>query len=230
MKRMNRNTLKYIAVVAMLLDHIGMFFVPVTTLPGMLLRVVGRLTAPIMCFFLAEGFRHTSSRKKYGLRLLVFGLISQIPYALAHYGTLLKLDFNMILTLFLSFLILLVWDDMKGDPRQIPAIVILLIMSNWCDWGLIGPMFTLAFYICGDNRQQQAKVYSILAGMMVLMDVIVMVTSGNHWYGELWQLGLYLFLPFLFLYNGEGGSRHPFHKWFFYVVYPLHLLIIFFIK
>ena len=112
--KLDRTTLKYIAVIAMILDHIGVFLLSAyapgaaaagiaavsgsgIVLGGMtaggvlsalyvICRFLGRLTAPIMCFFLAEGFAKTSSRRRYVIRLLVFALISQVPYALAHHG------------------------------------------------------------------------------------------------------------------------------------------------
>ena len=97
---MNRNQLKYIAVIAMMIDHIGMFLL--SPGPGdasalqvalyALLRTTGRLTAPLMLFFLTEGYVRTSSKIKYGIRLLVFGIASQIPYALSHYNNLLVAD------------------------------------------------------------------------------------------------------------------------------------------
>ena len=81
MLKLNRTQLKYIAALAMLIDHIGAFFIPVTTPIGALCRIIGRLTAPIMCFFLAEGYEHTRSKLKYGIRLLIFALVSQPFYA-----------------------------------------------------------------------------------------------------------------------------------------------------
>ena len=75
---MNRNILKYIAVIAMLCDHISLVFVGMDKPLGVAMRVFGRLTAPIMCYFLVEGYMHTRSKKKYGARLLVFALISDV--------------------------------------------------------------------------------------------------------------------------------------------------------
>ena len=111
---MNRNQLKYIAIIAMIIDHIGMFLLssglgdaPASQVAlYALLRTIGRLTGPLMLFFLTEGYVHTSSKIKYGIRLLVFGIISQIPYALSHYNSLLVADFNVIITLFMTFLML----------------------------------------------------------------------------------------------------------------------------
>ena len=76
MRRLNRNELKYLAMAAMLIDHIAWAFVPLNSMPGQLMHFVGRLTGPTMAFFLAEGYIHTRDRKKYGLRLGLFALIS----------------------------------------------------------------------------------------------------------------------------------------------------------
>ncbi|MBR0147025.1 MAG: hypothetical protein IJM25_10255 [Eubacterium sp.] len=245
-----RTAIKYIAILAMLIDHIGMLFLPITTIPGLLCRVIGRLTAPVMCFFLAEGYVHTSSRKKYGTRLLIFGLISQIPYALAHYGVpstdpvlsdtvagtpgfswertwmaILKPDFNMIITLFLCFLILYVYDLVPGYNRRVILIGLLLAASMLCDWGLVAPLYVLAFAVCREDRKKQLQYFSLITAGYVVMQTVFCIMNDQHWYGQLWQLGLFLFIPIRFLYNGESGSRAAFHKWFFYIFYPVHFLI-----
>ena len=78
---MNRNRLKYLAVLAMLLDHIAWAFVPTASVLGQLMHTVGRLTAPIMLYFLAEGYVHTRSLPRYAGRLALFTLISWSPAA-----------------------------------------------------------------------------------------------------------------------------------------------------
>ena len=101
----------------MLLDHIGMlfggFFMQSSWGPALyfVLRFLGRLTAPIMCFFLTEGYIFTHSKKGYALRLAIFAVISQVPYALAHKHSLLTPDFNMLFVLLISFAILCLLDS-----------------------------------------------------------------------------------------------------------------------
>ena len=246
----NRTGIKYLAILTMLIDHIGMFFLPITLFPGLMCRVIGRFTAPVMCFFLAEGYVHTSSRKKYGARLLIFGVISQIPYALAHHGipstdpmlrgtvagaagfswertwrALLMPDFNMILTLFLSFLVLYVYDLVPGYNKRVFLIGLLIALSMLCDWGLVAPLYVLTFAIHRNDRKKQLQYFSIITAGYVLMMTAFCIVNDRNWYGQLWQLGLFLFVPVLYLYNGESGSRAAFHKWFFYIFYPLHLLV-----
>ena len=73
---MNRTQLKLLAVAAMLIDHLAWAFVPLDTPLAQGMHTVGRLTAPIMAYFLAEGYVHTRSFRRYALRLGVFALLS----------------------------------------------------------------------------------------------------------------------------------------------------------
>lgn len=235
---MNRNQLKYAAVIAMIIDHIAMFLLS----PGIAdaplsrvalyaaMRVIGRLTAPVMLFFLVEGYIYTSSKLKYGLRLLVFGLISQIPYALAHYNTIWILDFNVIITLFLTFVMLLANERIESRILNRIAVIGLIMISFCCDWGVIGPFMAWLFYVNRDDRKAQVRYYSLVCAIQVVSASVFLFLKGYHWYGELWQLGLFLVIPFIMLYNGEPGKKSFFSKWVFYLVYPVHLLIFWLIK
>lgn len=230
---MNRNQLKYIAIIAMIIDHIGMFLLssglgdaPASQVAlYALLRTIGRLTGPLMLFFLTEGYVHTSSKIKYGIRLLVFGIISQIPYALSHYNSLLVADFNVIITLFMTFLMLAAEENIK--KRIIRRIVVFaLIMATFCcDWGVVGPFMAWLFYMFRDNRKSQMKAYAIICAFQVICAIVFLLSKGLHWYGELWQAGMFLVIPLLLRYNGQPGSRKPVHKWIFYIIYPLHFLV-----
>ena len=100
----NKIQLKYIALLAMLLDHIAMFFYSYISYPCYILfRVIGRLAAPIFCYSLVEGYFYTSSKMKYGVRILIFAIISQFAYSYAMHGVLFSLEFNVLVTYFSSF-------------------------------------------------------------------------------------------------------------------------------
>lgn len=114
--------LKIIAIFAMLIDHIAWAFVPLESALGQIMHIIGRLTAPIMCFFIAEGFYHTKNIKKYALRLGIFALISHIPYNYFMFGNLpLSFDYgfksilrtSIMLPLFLGLISLVVWNNSK---------------------------------------------------------------------------------------------------------------------
>lgn len=223
---MNRNQLKYIAVAAMLIDHISAFFIPITTPLGCVMRIIGRLTAPIMCLFLAEGFRHTSSKSKYGIRLFIFAVISQFAYAFAHGITLLTPNFNMIFTLFLSFLILLAYEIISSNILKTIIIFILIVVSICSDWGIIAPLWVLSFYILHNDTNYKILSFSLISLLHIVINSFPAISGGYNWYGQLWQLGVFMFIPLLLLYNGKNGSKNIFSKWFFYIFYPLHLLVI----
>ena len=100
---MTSAALQWIAVLAMAVDHVGYLLFP--EIP--LLRAFGRISFPIFSFLLAEGFRHTSDRKKYALRLAVFAVLSELPYELFLYGperlgTLFPMK-NILFSLLLAF-------------------------------------------------------------------------------------------------------------------------------
>ena len=76
LKILNRNQLKYILIVAMIIDHIAWKFVPTASLLGELMHLVGRLTGPSMAILLAEGYSYTTDKMKYAKRLFIFSLIS----------------------------------------------------------------------------------------------------------------------------------------------------------
>ena len=101
---LNRDVIKYIAMFTMLLNHISHMFLAEGSMTAFVFEYAGYFTAPTMCYFLVEGYAYTRSKKRYGLRLLAFALLSQIPYRLAFgFGNL-----NMLYTLLCCFLILVV--------------------------------------------------------------------------------------------------------------------------
>ncbi len=223
---MNRKILKYIAVIAMIIDHCALVFVGMGKPLGIAMRVVGRLTAPIMCYFVAKGYVYTSSKKRYGKRLFVFALISQIPfiYLVAGYFWVMKL--NMIATLFLCFMILLCLGKIANIPLKVICILGLATLCHYCDWGTMAPLWVLIFYLFRDDKQKMAIFYLISCAFWTVRCCSVAVSGGHEWYSALWQAGSIMALPLLCSYNGESGKRSKFSKWFFYWFYPVHLLIL----
>ncbi len=222
---LNRNQLKYLAAAAMALDHVGAFLIPESGVLYLFCRTVGRLAAPVMCYFLAEGFYHTSSRKKYALRLLVFAILSQIPYAFLH-GGLFRSNLNMLFTLLIAFGILTVQESALRPPAKWAVTALLLVLSAAGDWGVIAPLWVLCFDWFRGSRVRQAAAFALIAGVDLIFLISMDLLDGAAWYLHLWEAGLFLFIPLILLYNGQRGAGGAFGKWFFYVFYPLHLLLI----
>ena len=191
-----------------------------------ILRFFGRITAPVMCWFLAQGFVHTSSRKKYALRLLIFAIAAQIPYALIRVDVQIFAGLNVIYTLLVSFLMLCVLESNLETFAQWLLIIVLLTLSIFGDWAIFAPAMVMFFYLLKDDRKRLLLFYSLAAVSLVVADIVILCMRHYYWWQELWQLGMFLFIPLYLSYNGQPGSRAPFHTWFFYVFYPLHLLVL----
>ena len=227
--------LKLIAIVCMLIDHIAWGFVPTASVPGALMHTVGRITAPVMCFMLTEGYRHTHNFGRYALRLLIFAAVSYLPFIFFEYGSWTAdnaLTLNMIYTLFLCLLGLWADEHLKGTERTI-ALVILGCLSLVGDWPVMALVFTLNF---SRNRENRRQLFSVFAIASVVFTVLMVYSYwsmglklGRALLCSLPQMGTLLALPLLDRYNGQKGKNIG-GKWLFYWFYPVHLAILGLIK
>lgn len=223
-KILNSNSLKIVAISSMLLDHIAYLFIPVLNPLYHIFRVLGRICAPIMFYGIAKGFHYTSNKMRYGKRLLLFAIISQVPYSLFLGDKWFLFDnYNVLFTLFLSFLTLWIFTDISNKILKYSLILLCLLLSKFCDWGMIGVIITFVFYLF---RSSQYK-YVAYSGVCMLY-LVVNFLINNSLYNFLIYLGLFLVIPLLYLDNGNKGKYNL--KYLFYCFYPLHLLILFIIK
>lgn len=224
---LNRDVIKYIAMTAMLLNHIANIFLVPGTLWYEVLVDIGYFTAITMCYFLVEGFRYTHSRKQYALRLFGFGVVSQVPFsmAFAQNGILEFQDFNMMFTLFLCFCILLCIETIRNRFLCGVLIVLLIFGSLFCDWALLAPVFTLLFAWAGGNRTRQKAAFGAAA---LLYGGMAGLGSGQVWEAVGCAVPILVSaFVILYLYNGRRAARgRTFYKWFFYAFYPAHLLVL----
>ena len=222
----------------MLIDHIAWKWVPPQSFLGIVMHFVGRLTAPTMCFFLAEGFYYTRDRLKYGSRLFVFTLISWIPFHFFETGSLpfygngqfyfdpVHQIQSMIFTLFLSFLALCLLESNIFTPLKMVGIYLLCIVDMHADWHVVGILFTIVFYVTRRDKKYQVLFYAIIASGTVFYKMAKSYVENGTPLNALMQTGLLMFIPVILLYNGEKGSSHPVNKWFFYIFYPTHLVVL----
>lgn len=224
---LNRDVIKYIAMIAMLLNHIANIFLVPGTLWYEVLVDIGYFTAITMCYFLVEGFRYTHSRKQYALRLFGFGVVSQVPFSMAFaQNAILEFqDFNMMFTLFLCFCILLCIETIRNRFLRGVLIVLLIFGSLFCDWALLAPVFTLLFAWAGGNRTRQKAAFGAAA---LLYGGMAGLGSGQVWEAVGCAVPILVSaFVILYLYNGRRAARgRTFYKWFFYAFYPAHLLVL----
>lgn len=194
---------------------------------------IGYFTAITMCYFLVEGFRYTHSRKQYALRLFGFGVVSQVPFsmAFAQNGILEFQDFNMMFTLFLCFASCCV-SKPSGTVFARRADRTAGFGSLFCDWALLAPVFTLLFRWSGQDQKRLRFSFALSAALFGWLNY----TSSVWLYptaqcllmacGSMAGIAASGFV-ILYLYNGQRAARgKKFSQWFFYLFYPVHLLVL----
>ena len=229
--------LKWIAIVSMLVDHFACVFFYgnyVNQNNGFLngcfggneqafvqtysiLREIGRLAFPIFCFLLVQGALHTTSRRNYLGRMLVFCFISEIPFDLALHGSVFTLKYqNVFFTLWIGLFLLFTMEWLEQNEKrwlQWPAIfaAIFLAEALRTDYGGHGIVLIVVFYLL-----RYAEKWRILLGSFY--EIFIMGI------GE--AAAALAFIPMHF-YNGTKGRSM---KYFFYAFYPLHLLVLYLIN
>ncbi len=205
--------LKIIAIVTMLIDHIGYIFITEHGL-NLIFRGVGRLAFPIFAFLIAEGCSKTGDIKKYKYRLLAFAFISEIPFDFAFYNTYLEFSHqNVFFTLLLGTVAVYFYDQYNDNKKFkylaiiFPAVIAEILHT---DYGAVGVLIIVTIYLMKDDLKKQ--IYVIIFGNLIL-------TMLSH---PIQLLGMLTVIP-IYFYNGERGINI---KYFFYVFYPLHLLIL----
>lgn len=219
------STLKIIAIVAMAIDHFaasilyhGILLPAAPISPDSsiwiiyqlyeIMRFIGRIAFPIFCFLLVEGFLHTSNRTNYAIRLFLFALLSEIPFDLAVFNTCITWEYqNVYFTLCIGLLTIWLMDIVKKKCIAIPLQIIIVLLGGvlayilHTDYDYKGILLIVIFYYFHHNRS-----FMTMAGILSL----------------LWEAPACLaFLP-INMYNGKRGLSL---KYFFYLFYPVHLLI-----
>lgn len=245
------STLKIIAMVIMLIDHIGasvmerylvhigFFDLPYEayTAPEnarafsiciayWIMRLIGRIAFPIFCFLLVEGFLKTSNLFKYATRLLVFSLISEIPFDMAFHGHVLEFSSqNVFFTLFiglatitaierfLDFMNAHASERVKFTLTGIPVLLISMVgifisFALSTDYSGIGVLLIIIFYL---SQKKVSKLWASLgvASALTLWNAV--------------EVTAFVSVPLISKYNGKRGISL---KYIFYVFYPAHLLIL----
>lgn len=231
---LNRNQLKYIVIAAMLIDHIAWAFVPLYTPLGQIMHFFGRLTAPTMAFFVAEGYHYTRNFNKYAGRMAIFALISWLPFYFFESGRLpiavidgeLSFSFpdqGVIYTLFLGLMAIRLWDSEKIEfPFKLIGIAFICIISVIGDWSYYAVLWCLSFHIFRDRPVIKWTAFCFI-GLCFCRSIF----NWNPWWGMIFQLGVLMPCPLICLfYNGKPGKKNAFNKWFFYIFYPTHMAII----
>lgn len=220
-------TIKWIAIAAMLIDHIAWAFIPTLSFWGQVMHIIGRITAPIMCFFLAEGYHYTHNIQTYARRLFLFALLSHIPFVYFERGIPFSLTpLNVLYSLFLGLLGIWVWDKVKNCTLCTFLILGLCLISLQADWPVFDVLVPICFYKYRGNLVMQVNCLFVASAGMFMYYTLPALLNGQPFYGQFFQFGVLLSVPLLAAYNGTSGVCSHFDKWFFYIFYPAHLLLL----
>ena len=240
----SQESLKLIACMTMLIDHIGATLVlrMLQTMPvrneqynllvGIYytLRIIGRIAFPIYCFLLVEGAYHTRNPKKYGMRVLIGMLLSEIPFDLAFsLRGMVFFDWSknsVMMTLLLGFCMI---EAMKRwtDFRKVAVILPFYLLAEWMhtDYGGLGILIIAVFALTKDLPQE--KLYQFLGLSLVVYPgsraIIGSVAVNLEWFAVL------ALIP-IFCYNGRKLAYHKAAQWAFYLFYPVHIAVLAFLE
>lgn len=237
----NSFSLHIIAMALMLLDHLW-----ATVLSDYnILNQLGRLAFPIFAFMIAEGFYHTKDVKKYLLRMFVFALISEIPFNLMVGSSVFYYAHqNVMWTFLLAISALVIFEKLKETHLALqlicyPLTVLVFYavgMFTFIDYHGEGILTVMLFYFTRTKestpRLQRIILMLVqLFGMYyinceMLKGLVIPVTLFGHTF-EIVQQGFALFaLPLIWCCNGKHGPYNKAIKYFYYLFYPAHLLVL----
>lgn len=238
-KILDSNQLKLIAIIAMTVDHIAwaMFDGYPSALLPLVMHIIGRLTCPIMCYFIAEGYHYTKNINKYTFRLFAFAFVSHFAYIFAsndfvdfksfipfYYGNFLN-QTSVMWSLAWGLVMLRIADSKRiKSIYKVLLVVLICIITLPSDWSCIAALCIMAI---GTNRGDFRKQMSWMIFYVALYSLVYFFAIDKA-YGIL-QMGVVLSIPVIAMYNGKRGKNpkiNKFMKWFFYIFYPLHLFVI----
>ena len=241
------NSLKMLAVITMLIDHVAVGIVLLwlnnqtdITVEQYnsyfeayrVMRGIGRLAFPIYCFMLVEGFFHTHDVKKYMARLLAFALVSEIPFNLLLRRTLITFEKNNVgWALLIGLICIVIMEKIKNSENllfsniiagRVAMVIVMLvgmIVGYICnvDYGGAGIAAICVLYFLY-STEVNGRIFAIAMAVVVL----ALMSSKTEVYA------LVLAVPFYF-YNGNRGTDSIALRRFFYLFYPVHLLVIYLI-
>ena len=215
------NALKIIAMLAMLIDHTGLYLFPTV----LIFRMIGRIAFPIFAYMIAEGCRYTRNRLRYLAGIAGLGVACQAVVAVVT-GT---LHMGILITFSLSILTIYATDAFLAHKTLVrclgmlsailAALFISVVMPHLLsgfkvDYDVFGVLLPILLYYTHGRIPKLVGATALLLFHALLSNYV--------------QLCALFAIPLLFFYDGTRGRAHL--KYLFYVFYPLHLAVIYLIK
>ena len=215
--------LKLIAILSMLIDHVNKALIypnlvsndGVLTTVSNIFDIIGRIAFPLFCFMLVEGYFKTRSRKKYLLNLLIFGVISEVPFDMFTTASFFNMNWNNVMFT-VAFVLITIWiiDILKERMQKLPK-----TLWYFASFIIVIIMCIAAMYLSLDYEH-----HAILIGYFFYLfhDVPLLAIPFGYasMYTQPWAL---LGFGLTLTYNGKRGKQNKMLNYWFY---PAHLLIL----
>lgn len=217
---LNGAQLKYIAIISMLIDHTNNALItPMLNGKGALLyisntfSIIGRIAFPIFMFFLIEGFFKTRNRKKYLASLLIFGLISEVPFDMFVSRTFFEPNWNnMMFTLAMCLGVIWLIDSLRA---KLKSTLLWFIVSL--------PILGLSCFIAAQLSLDYDYHAVLVAYIFYIFRQKPIIGAGLGYISIIKELWSFLGFGLTLTYNRDRGRQY---KWLNYAFYPVHLLIL----
>lgn len=216
---MSSFALRIIALLCMVVDHVGLALFPSISA----FRCVGRPAFPLYCFLLTQGYMHTHDRRAYARRLVLLALLSEIPFDLLIFGRMSSgMEQNALFSLLLGFIALCIADRCERETTKTALgmmVVFVVSMLSRVSYGWLGIALCLFFYKTQASRAGQALCVLSIEALYCLS----LLLSGVERSWVLASLCAMLAAIPIYFYNGRSGLRYRPLTVLFYASYPLHL-------
>ncbi len=224
---LTNNQLKIVAMVSMLLDHVGLLFFPEEPL----FRILGRIAFPIFAYMIAEGCRYTKNRAKYLGMIAGMGVVFQLVYLVAMQS----LYQGILVTFSLAIITIYSIDGILKSKKlwvrlaavgALAAVVVFVFVLPFVlsetdfalDYGVWGILLPLIVYFVPSNKWRIGCVAALLVVRAIYYSVFAISLGVLQWFSL-------LTIPLFALYNGERGRAKM--KYVFYIFYPAHLVVLY---
>ena len=244
---MNTFQLKILALISMVIDHIGAVFFP----DIMILRFIGRISFPIYAFLLVQGYLHTSNNskriKKYAERLILFAILSEISFDLCFYNQPIWPGYqNIFFTLFIGLIAMYLYEYIESKGKDgfyviIAACLIAFLIHS--DYNVIGIIVIFTFFFMEKSKKEhkETKVQKVLFYLtfFIISLIEILLNSYDITFESIlltfkeysWAyLGVPLCLIPIGMYNGQLGHKSKLTQSIFYWAYPVHITLIYIIN
>ncbi|MBR3281083.1 MAG: hypothetical protein IKI57_04515 [Clostridia bacterium] len=225
----------------MIIDHVGAIFFPELTI----LRLIGRIAFPLYCFLLVDAYINIKGDKKrvfkYAICLLLFAIISELPYDLFFHDKMIFLRRqNVLFDLLLGLLFLVAYDHTKENKAYKFIVVYLYIMLSFClfvNYSIYGAVLIFGLYLYRKNSNLNILIITMLSFMTIqfIPELInyykePTVSINNFLIKQSILVGVLVSILPIMNFNGLRGKYNKIIKYFFYIAYPLHIIILLLIK